>query len=108
MKKKVIVAFSTCRDPAQGRALADQLVSSGLAACVNLVPGIVSVYRWQGEVQSDNECLMIIKTTAESTPALQDWILKQHPYELPEFVAVPVCDGLPDYLQWVADQVDLS
>lgn len=105
MENKIIIAFSTCGDTAQARAMATGLVGAGLAACVNIVPGLLSVYRWQDEVQSDPECLMIIKTTDSAIGAVREWILKQHPYELPELVAVPVTDGLPAYLDWVIDQV---
>ncbi len=104
MNNKVIIAFSTCPDLAEGRALADRLVGRGLAACVNLIPQLTSVYRWQGRVQSDDECLLVIKTTEDSVAAVRDCILQHHSYELPEMVAVPVCDGLPAYLQWVVDQ----
>lgn len=105
MKNKVVIALSTCPDRASGRALAEQIVSSRLAACVNLLPGAVSVYRWNGGMQADEECLMVIKTTESRIPALRDWIRQQHPYELPELVAVPVSDGLPAYLEWVAGEV---
>jgi periplasmic divalent cation tolerance protein len=105
MKNNVLIAFSTCADSSEGRILAKDLVESGLAACVNLVPNLTSVYRWQGQIQSDDECLMIIKTSEGSISALREWILKRHPYELPELVAVPVADGLPAYLQWVTDQI---
>jgi len=104
MNSKVIIAFSTCPDLAEGRALADRLVDQALAACVNLMPQMTSVYRWQGQIQSADECLLVIKTTEDSMPAVRDCIVQHHSYELPEVVAVPVCDGLPAYLQWVADQ----
>ncbi len=104
MKNKVLIAFSTCPNPSEGRVLAEGMVQSGLAACVNLVPNLTSVYRWRGQIQSDDECLMIIKTSEGSLSALREWILKRHPYELPELVAVPVADGLPAYLEWVTGQ----
>ena len=105
MKNKVIVAFSTCADRASGRALAEQMVAERLAACVNLLPGAVSVYRWDGRMQADDECLMVIKTTESRFPVLRDWLRQRHPYELPELFAVPVSDGLPAYLEWVAGEV---
>jgi len=88
--------------------MANELVESGLAACVNLLPGIVSVYRWEGRVQTDEECMMVIKTTEPALAALKDWLGDRHPYELPELVAVPVTDGLPAYLAWVAGEVTPS
>ena len=105
MNSKVIIALSTCPDPAVGRALAREMVESGRAACVNLVPGIQSVYRWEGRIQADEECLLVIKTTGTAFPDLRDWLQRRHPYELPELVAVPVTDGLPAYLAWVAGEV---
>lgn len=85
--------------------MAGEMVESGLAACVSLVPGIVSVYRWEERIQNDDECLMVIKTTDDAFPRLRDWLHQRHPYELPELVAVPVTDGLPAYLAWVAGEV---
>lgn len=105
MKNKVTMVFSTVPDAAQGRAMAEELVGAGLAACVNLVPGLVSVYRWEGDIQADSECLMIIKTREDAVASIREWILERHPYELPEVVAVPVTDGLPPYLDWVTGSV---
>lgn len=104
MKNNILIAFSTCGDYSEGRGLAEEMVESGLAACVNVIPKITSVYRWQGQIESDDECLMIIKTSEGSMPALREWILRRHSYELPELVAVPVSDGLPAYFRWVSDQ----
>ena len=86
----------------QGRQLARELVSEGLAACVNLLPGIESCYRWQGEVQRDSEALLMIKTCAADYPGVEAAILELHPYELPEIIAVPLTGGLPAYLDWVS------
>jgi periplasmic divalent cation tolerance protein len=105
MKHKVIIALSTCPNPALGRVMAEEMVESGLAACVNLVPGAFSVYRWDGRVQTDEECLMVIKTTAGAFAKLRDWLQHRHPYELPELVVVRVTDGLPAYLTWIATEV---
>ncbi len=104
MNKKVIIALSTCQEMAPARAMASEMVEAGLAACVNLVPGALSVYRWEGRIQSDEECLMVIKTTEDAFPGLREWLQHRHPYELPELVAVPVTDGLPAYLAWVAGE----
>ncbi len=99
---EVDVTFCSC--PASHAAeLARTLVSEGLAACVNIVAGVQSVYRWQGEVRQDNENLLIIKAARSRYPALQTRLLELHPYELPEILAVPVRDGLPGYLDWVND-----
>lgn len=105
MKNNVMLAFSTCPDPEVGRELARGLVESGLAACVNIVPGVSSVYRWNGAVHEDAECLMIAKTTASGFGPLRDWLRTHHPYELPEVITVSVSDGLPAYLRWVEETV---
>ncbi len=88
-------------------ALARSLVEEGLAACVNILAPCRSVYRWQGAVREDGEILLFIKTTAELYPAVETYLRKQHPYELPEIVALDVAAGLPDYLQWVAQSTSI-
>lgn len=99
--KDVYIIFCTVPDRDTGQRIAAHLLEYRLAACVNIVAGLVSVYRWQGEVQTDQEALMIIKATAGDYPALETALRKQHPYELPEILAVPVAEGLPPYLDWV-------
>lgn len=97
----VRLIFTTLPDAEVAGKLARQMVELGLAACVNVLAPCRSVYRWQGDVMEDGESQLIIKTTAERLSALRDWLVANHPYELPEFVAVEVADGLPDYLAWV-------
>jgi periplasmic divalent cation tolerance protein len=84
--------------------LADALVTQQVAACVNILAPCRSVYRWKDEVRHDEEHPLLIKTTRERYAALEAAIRAGHPYELPEIIAVPVTAGLPDYLQWVADE----
>jgi len=98
-----IVVLSTCPDKATAERIASALVSERLAACVNRVAGVVSVYRWKGEVQRDSEQLLIIKTTSERFEALRARIVALHPYELPEVIAVDVAAGLDRYLAWIED-----
>jgi len=78
------------------------VVEARLAACVNILPRVQSVYRWQGAVESASEIPLLIKTTAANYPALENAIRAQHPYEIPEIIALPVERGLPAYLNWVA------
>jgi periplasmic divalent cation tolerance protein len=99
----VLLCLCTCPDAATAGQLAETLVGERLAACVNIMPGLRSVYRWQDAVQRDEEVLLLIKTTRTRYPALQARLPALHPYELPELVAVEVADGLPAYLRWVAD-----
>jgi periplasmic divalent cation tolerance protein len=101
MSADVLIALCTCPDAAVGGRIAEALVGEGLAACVNTLPGITSVYLWKGEVQRDAEVLLLIKTTQARLPELTGRVRQLHPYELPEVIAVPVSGGLPDYIQWV-------
>lgn len=93
----------TC-PPEAADGLAAALVEEQLAACVNVLPGIQSVYRWQGALERSAETLLLAKTTAGRYPALETRLRELHPYELPEIIALPVEHGLPDYLAWVAGQ----
>lgn len=96
------VLLSTCPDTETARRLARALVEESLAACVNVVPAVWSIYRWNEAVQSDEETLMIIKTTAGRLAEARERVVALHPYELPEVVALPVADGHHPYLAWVA------
>ena len=98
-----LICFNTCPDPATAERLAAILVSERLAACVNVLPGVRSTYLWQGKLEQGEEVLLVIKTTRARYPALQARLPALHPYELPELLAVRTCDGLPAYLQWVAE-----
>lgn len=100
---KPLIVFCTCPSLDVATAIADRLVEARLAACVNILPGITSVYRWQDQVQRDAEVLLLIKTAAAAYPALEASLRAQHPYELPEVVAVPIETGSTGYLQWLHD-----
>lgn len=100
----VLVCFCTCPDAGIATHLADTLVAEQLAACVNIVPGLRSVYRWQGTVERSDEVLLLIKTTRTRLAALTARVLALHPYELPEVVAVEVAGGLSTYLDWVVEE----
>lgn len=102
---ETLVGLCTCPDRASADRLADMAVGGGHAACVNIVPGLTSVYRWQGELCRDQELLLVMKTTREAWPGLEATLREAHPYELPELIAVPVVAGLPGYLRWVVDAV---
>jgi periplasmic divalent cation tolerance protein len=91
----------TCPDAACTEAIARALVERGLAACVGRLPGLTSVYRWQGKVETAAEHLLLIKTDAEHYPRLEAAIRELHPYEVPEIVAVPITEGLSSYLAWL-------
>ena len=85
--------------------LARQLVEDGVAACVNLVPSIRSIYRWQGKIEDDTETLLIVKTRRECVEALRARVIALHPYSVPEVIAFDVAEGHSPYLAWVLEQV---
>lgn len=87
-------------------ALGRVLVEERLAACVNVIPGLTSIYRWDGEVQTETEALAVCKTTEGAVDRVERRIAELHPYDVPEIVAVEVTGGLPAYLRWVAESVD--
>ena len=95
-----LLVYVSC-PPQRAEELAAQLVESGVAACVNVLPGVRSVYRWQGAVSRDDESLLLIKTAEVRFEALRAAVLALHPYELPEIVAVKLGPAHPPYLEWV-------
>jgi periplasmic divalent cation tolerance protein len=101
-----VVAFSTVGRAEDAERIARALVERRLAACVNVLPGVVSVYRWKGEVCRDGEVMLLIKTRAERLPALREALLALHPYELPELLALPIEYGHPPYLAWMDEGVE--
>ncbi len=100
----VLIVHCTCPDATTADALAQALVTERLAACVNVLPAVRSTYRWQGQVERDDEVLMLIKTTRGRLDALVARIQAMHPAELPEVLAVEAVAGLAPYLDWVAEQ----
>lgn len=99
------IVLSTAGSEAEARKIAHHLVESKLAACVNIVPQVESIYRWQDNVESAREWLLLIKTTAERIPAVRDAIRELHSYELPECLAIDVSDGSSAYLDWIGQSV---
>lgn len=96
-----VVALSTVGSAEDAERIARALVERRLAACVNVVPGVVSVYRWQGELQRDQEWLLVMKTRAEALEPLREALVSLHPYQLPELVAWPIAGGHEPYLRWL-------
>jgi periplasmic divalent cation tolerance protein len=96
-----LIVLNTCPDQETGEKIAKILVEEQLAACVNIVPGITSIYQWQGKIEQDPEVLLIIKTQAERYKVLEERIKQAHPYELPEVISVTIEDGLEAYLKWI-------
>ncbi|MFO8024276.1 divalent-cation tolerance protein CutA [Thiohalophilus sp.] len=100
------LVLCTCPDTEIARQLADRLVAGRLAACVNIVPGLESVYEWQGKVERDGEVLLIIKTRRDRYDQLEKTLRQHHPYELPEILRVSLDGGLQDYLQWIDNALE--
>ncbi|QDD62821.1 divalent-cation tolerance protein CutA [Herbaspirillum seropedicae] len=99
-----LLVLANLPDQALAERIADALVEQGLAACVNILPPVKSVYRWQGKVQRDTEVPVFIKTTQACYQALEQVILQAHPYDVPEIIALPITAGLPAYLAWMQDE----
>jgi len=100
-----VLALTTLPADFDAAALAQDLVGSGLAACVTIVPGIKSVYTWKGVPHVDQEQQLLIKTTTAQVDPLWDVLSDRHPYDVPEFLVVPVIDGSQDYLKWLESSV---
>ena len=99
-----LICFCTCPDAATAERIATVLVEERLAACVNILPGVRSIYRWQGAIERADEVLLLVKTVPDRFDGLKVRLLELHPYELPELIAVETDFGHPDYLVWVAAQ----
>ena len=99
-----LLCLSACPDPETACRIAAALVEERLAACVNVLPGLRSVYRWQGRVESAEEILLLIKTTQDRLTQVSARIAELHPYELPEVIAVEAAGGSAAYLDWIAAQ----
>jgi periplasmic divalent cation tolerance protein len=97
--------LTTAGSEEEARKIARHLVENRLAACVNIVPRVESIYRWQDKVDSAREWLLLVKTSQERFPAVRDAIRELHSYELPECVVINIEDGSSDYLHWLADSV---
>lgn len=96
------IVLTTVATPEDADRLATTLVQHGLAACVNILPGVRSVYRWQGKIESAAECLLIVKTDDAHLAQLESWLTTLHPYELPELLVLTPESGSARYLDWIA------
>lgn len=97
----ILLVMTNMPDMPTAQAMASALVNARLAACVNILPAVQSVYRWQGAVEQATEITLLIKTTQRRYPQLQQAIVAAHPYDVPEVIAWPLADGHPPYLHWV-------
>ena len=101
---ELLLVLTTMPDAASAEQLARSLVEEQLIACANLVPGLLSVFRWKGEIQAENEVLLLIKTRRALLGRLGSRLTDLHPYDVPEMLALPVEAGLEAYCRWVADE----
>ncbi|MEW6049893.1 MAG: divalent-cation tolerance protein CutA [Candidatus Zixiibacteriota bacterium] len=104
MESVRIVYISIPRDEAEKMAMA--LVERRLAACINVVPRIHSYFWWDDAVQTDEESMLIVKTTKQKFQALMEYVIENHPYELPEIIALPLVAAFPDYINWVKTETN--
>lgn len=98
----IYLCLSTIRAE-EAPALAQRLVEERLAACVNIVPGVRSIYRWQGKICDDSESLLVIKTAPRTMGGFEERFRQIHPYDCPELITIPIEEGLKEYLSWVVD-----
>lgn len=101
---QTLLVLTNCPDEESANAIALALVEERLAACVNILPRVQSIYRWEGAVESATEIPLLIKATAANYSALETAIRDRHPYTVPEIIALPVERGLPAYLEWIASE----
>jgi periplasmic divalent cation tolerance protein len=98
-----LIILTTVGNAEQGRRIARELVEARLAACVSCLPNMISYYRWSGRVEEDTETLLLIKSTGERVDDLKGYLLRVHPYEVPEFLVLPVREGGEQYLRWLGE-----
>ena len=101
-----LIFFSTAPNLNEGKKIARIIVENKIAACVNIIPSMHSIYRWKGNIEEDAECLLIIKTTNKRSDKLVELIKKLHPYEVPECVGFKIEKGMQEYLDWIVKEID--
>lgn len=97
------IVLCTCKNEKEASRIALSLLKGGLAACVNIVNNVKSLYRWKGRIESGKECMMIIKTRKPLVDRVMLAIKKTHPYKVPEILEVPITRGNRDYLNWISE-----
>ena len=102
MGTKYVVVFITT-PPNDGERLAEFIVKNQLGACVNVIDGVLSIYRWKGNIEKDKENMLVVKTTYTKFRKLVEEVKKEHPYSVPEIIALPILDGNEDYLEWIEE-----
>ena len=98
-----IVIFVTAKDEAQAKKIAEKLVADKLVACANIIPGIQSIFRWQGKVDRAKEVLLVLKSRRRHFPLIVQTVKALHTYDVPEVIALPIVEGNKDYLNWLTE-----
>jgi len=104
-QEQFLMVVTTCPDNETAHLVANKIIERSLAACVNILPEVVSIYQWKGERQQGTEHILLIKTEKSRYTELQNLITESHPYELPEVIAVPISEALPEYLSWIKSAI---
>jgi periplasmic divalent cation tolerance protein len=103
----LVIIFCTCGTHDEALIIANSLIEARLAACVNILPPVHSIYRWQGKVETAHEVLLIVKTTQQRFPEVRDRITQLHSYDTPEVLAMPIIDGSDKYLAWFRSAIQV-
>jgi periplasmic divalent cation tolerance protein len=103
---KYVLILSTVSKIEDAQTIANHLVSNSMAACVNFIPNLESVYKWKNQVCKENEFLLMIKTTANKETNVYDSLSEIHPYDTPEIITLPIQNGSKDYLDWISESVE--
>ena len=103
-----VVVFITVGSREEARRIADALVGQRKAACVNIVPEVNSIFRWEGKTEDESEILLVVKTRMELFTEVVDLVKGIHSYEVPEIIALPIVDGNPDYLSWISEETEVK
>ncbi len=103
-EEPIVVVYATAPDVATAKKIANVLVDKHLAACINILPEMISVYRWEGQVNADDEVVMIIKTRHDLSERVVQEVGTRHPYDVPAIMVLPVSSGNPDFLKWIGQE----
>ena len=106
--KDILIVIVTAANQEEAAKISQRAVKTRQAACATTIPTVCSTYWWEGELITDQECIVLLKTTADKFEALQETIRTMHSYEVPEIIAIPVSHGLPQYIEWVMKETSTS
>ncbi len=105
MDTQYVQVFISCESRAQAKSMVDSLLEDQIIACAQILPKVESFYRWRGQIERAEECLLLIKSRKDQMAAIQSRVIELHTYEVPEILAVPVVDGSTEYLNWINEQI---